>query len=248
MKFRGTDIVVWGANGVAGTAGFEELYQGDQALDWYAVLETGAALDITSSSANDVATTGTGLRTLTIYGLGTDKKYQEETIAMNGTTIVNSTKSWTDIFGAQGATYGTLKRNDGVIYMVKTGTGGTYTTPGVPGTVTSLVVKMLATFCSCQNGHWVVPADETQKYRLEFIAYEGHTQASTLAICTQSPWSATDPSCHIESIIGIANNYSNSIDLSKFKWEIGAGEGIRVRVLGASNSANVKATILLKRV
>lgn len=248
MKFRGTDIVVWGANNTAGTAGLEELYQGDQALDWYAVLGTGAALDITSSSANDVDTTGTGLQTLTIYGLGTDKKYQEETIAMNGTTIVTSVKSWTDIFGAQGATYGTLKQNAGDIYIVKTGTGGTYSTPGVPGTLTSLVAKQLAGFTSCQNGHWVVPADETQKYRLEFISYQGHTQASSLVICTQAPWSTTDPSCHIESTIGIGAGDSGTIDLSKFKWEIGSGEGIRLRVLGAAASANVRATLLLKRV
>lgn len=142
MTLQGTQIVVWGRNATAGT-GIEELYQNDQALNWPAILtSSGSTIDFSSSSANDDAG-GTGLKTLTLYGLGTDFKFHTETIALTGQTPVTSANSWTDIWGFEGATFGTGGTNGGDIYAVKTGTGGSYTT-GVPGTFTGAVGKMLA--------------------------------------------------------------------------------------------------------
>jgi hypothetical protein len=96
MILQGTNIVIWGRNATVGTA-MEELYQGDQALNWPAVLtSSGSTLDVSSSSAND-APLSTGALTLLIYGLGDDFKFQTETITLNGQTVVTGTKLWTDV-------------------------------------------------------------------------------------------------------------------------------------------------------
>lgn len=244
MTLQGTQIVVWGRNATVGT-GIEELYQGDQALNWPTILtSSGSALDFTSSSAADY-TGGTGMITLIVYGLGTDFKFQTETITLNGQTIVTSTKSWTDIWGFDGSTFGTGTANAGDIYAVKTGTGGTYTN-GVPGTLTGLLGKILAGWNSTCNGHWTAP-DAGEHFKLSYIKASGYTQASVLFVVKRSPW-GTDSSRHIKDVFGMGNQGYVFCDMEKLNIEIAPKESIELRVQGASASAVVQATMVLRRI
>lgn len=247
-KHSGNNIVVWGRNATVGTA-LEELYQYDQPLDWYAILtSSGSKLDVTSSSISDAAA-GTGARTIRITGLDASYKFQSEDLTMNGQTIVQSVKTWTDVFGADVLTHGTGKSNAGDIHIVKTGTGGTYTT-GVPGTLTSAICKILTGWNTSVNGHWTNPATAkgTSQYRLDCIHASAYTQAAALLVCTQDPW-GTDQSLHVECVIGIgATGALNPIDMSKAGIVLPEKRAVRLRPLGAAASAVVQATMMLSRV
>jgi len=244
MILQGTNIVIWGRNAAVGTA-MEELYQGDQALDWPAVLtSSGSTLDVSSSSADD-APADTGALTMLIYGLGADFKFQTETITLNGQTVVTGTKLWTDVWGLECATFGSGLTNAGDIYAVKTGTGGTYTN-GVPGTVTGLVGKILAGWNSTCNGHWTAP-DSGERFKLSYIKASAYTQAAVLFVVKRSPW-GTDSSRHIRDIIGMGNQGYVFCDMEKLNIEIAPKESIELRVLGAAASAVVQATMALRRI
>jgi len=246
-KHSGNNIVVWGRNATVGTA-LEELYQYDQALDWYAILGAGAALDVSSSSASDAAA-GTGARTIRVTGLDAAYAFQSEDITLNGQTKVTGTKTWTDVFGADVLTHGTGKANAGDIHIVKAGTGGTYTA-GVPGTLTSAICKMLTGWNTSMNGHWTNPATGkgSSQYRLDCIQASAYTQAAALIVCTQDPW-GTDQSLHVECVLGIgATGMVPPVDLSKAGIVLPEKRAVRLRPLGAAASAVVQATMLLTRV
>lgn len=127
----------------------------NQIVDLGVTFATAAKLDITSSSTSDAAA-GTGARTLEIAGLDFDGNPLFETITLNGQTIVTTTKDFWRVFGAQAMTFGTGRKNAGDLYIVKTGTGGTYTT-GVPGTLTSAMVKVLANESLGTSGFFTAP-------------------------------------------------------------------------------------------
>lgn len=113
----------------------------NQNVDLGAVLATASALDISSSNAADAAA-GTGARTIEIAGLDFAGNPLTETIALNGLTVVTTTKAFWRVFGAQAVTFGTGRKNAGDIYILKAGTGGAYAA-GVPPTLTSALIKIL---------------------------------------------------------------------------------------------------------
>jgi hypothetical protein len=87
---------------------------------------------------------GFGARTLFLLGLGATGQFQTETIALNGQSVVTTVNTWYRLFFARCLTTGTDLANAGDLYIVKTGTGGTYTN-GVPGvfTIASAILKIL---------------------------------------------------------------------------------------------------------
>ena len=89
------------------------VWEGTAAL--YTYLTSAEQLKVSSASANDTATTGTGARTLTIEGLDGNFAEQTETIDMAGASVVTTTKSFIRIFRAYVATSGALYSNDGII-------------------------------------------------------------------------------------------------------------------------------------
>lgn len=151
------------------------------AFRWDTVFDAAYALDISSSSTDDDGSpVGTGARTIEIYGLDKDFIFQKETVTLNGTTIVTTTKTWRRVFEIVVQTAGGGFANAGDIYVVKTGTGGTYTTPGVPGTLTSAAVKALAGDNFGLSGIWTAPRGTT--YTLAGISLTARAQSGTIKV------------------------------------------------------------------
>jgi len=198
------------------------------------LLATATKLDISSSSADDDSA-GTGARSVTIYGLGADKKYQTETIAMDGTTIVTTVKTWYRVFIIKVEAYGDGLVNAGNIYAVKTGTGGTYSTPGVPGTFTiaSAIVRMPATVCQGTTCFYTTPNITGGLWRVSSLDLSARTYAGTITIQVQDYGNAFAPrrEFYSEFPAGL------SVQLNLEKYNIVVGPDTDIRVLGAGASA-----------
>ncbi len=124
-------------------------------LRWDSVYDADYAVDVTSSSANDTSA-GTGARTATVYGLDKDFNFQKEAITLNGQTIVTTTKKYRRVFEIVVDSAGSLNKNDGDLYVVRTGTGGVYT-GGVPDTLTGATIKAMAGDNYGLSGLWTAP-------------------------------------------------------------------------------------------
>ena len=168
---------------------------------WANIFDNAYALDYSSSSANDAAA-GTGARTITVYGLDKDWNPVSETITMNGQTKVVGTQTFRRVFSAYVKTAGTGRFNAGDIYVVKTGTGGTYT-GGVPGTLTSGVLKMLIGDGNAFSGLFTAPAGTT--YILDKLVAMARGQAGTITL-----------------FHGDSTNTENSGPVGEFKLEVNA--------------------------
>lgn len=243
QALTGNTIRVWGRNAVVGTA-LEELYQYDQALDWYTILGAGAKLDVTSSAATDTAA-GVGARTVRIFGLGTTGNFLAETVTLNGQTIVTTLGDFTDVFGADVVSSGTSLNNVGDIHIVRTGTGGTYTA-GVPGTLTSALCRILIGWSTSMNGHWKVPSDGGV-YQLVDLCASSYTQAAAIQVVLADP-GATDKSRHVACVFGLGATGHLQVDLRDGGLVVGPGQAVLLRVLAATASAVVQGSMILKRV
>lgn len=82
----------------------------------YVYFDTAKTLGVSSSSANDTSA-GTGARTITITGLDSNWDEITEVITMNGQTKVTTTNSFLRVYRARITTSGTLKINDGNIFI-----------------------------------------------------------------------------------------------------------------------------------
>lgn len=87
----------------------------------YRTPTTATALEVVSSSADDTNSGGSGIRTVTIEGTGSDWRFQRETVEMNGTTAVDLTNTWTRVFR---------------LYAASSGSYATQSTPSHASTVT----------------------------------------------------------------------------------------------------------------
>jgi hypothetical protein len=146
---------------------------------WPSVFDAAYQLDISSSSAADLAATGTGARTLDIYGLDKDFNPLKETISLNGQTKITTVNAFRRVFEAVIVSAGTGFSAAGDIYLVKTGTGGTYTA-GVPGTLTGAVLKILATGLFGLSGLWTAPRGTC--YSLAAFGVSARAQSGTIYV------------------------------------------------------------------
>lgn len=113
-------------------------------MRWSTVFDIAYYLDISSSSANDDGSpAGTGAQIVRVLGLDANYNRIYEDVTLDGQTKVTTTKKFLRVFSAYVKAAGSGIVNAGDIYIVKTGTGGTYT-GGVPGTLTSAAIKILA--------------------------------------------------------------------------------------------------------
>jgi hypothetical protein len=215
-------------------------------LDQHTLLSTPAELDITSTSANDTSA-GTGARTLRLFGLGSNKKYQEEDITLKGNTIVQTTKTWYRLFSSKVLTVGSGGSNAGIIYVVKTGTGGTYTA-GTPGTFTgvSALAKMLAGTNQSSTCFYTTPNYTKGNWRLKRLMVSTKTQAGTLVISVQDHANNDVPTR--EFYVDFPAGYSDTFDLEDLKLDFGPDTDIRVLSLGAANGGVVHATLEIKEI
>ena len=145
-------IFKFGENDVVGTSA-ETLWKEGGLYDWAAVDAAAGQVTVSSSDADDVATTGTGARTVTIYGLNTSGVAASESVNMNGQTAVTSSGSYSRVNRIIVNTTGTTLSNEGIIYV---GTG-TVTT-GKPAVVWALAsANENQTLMSI----WTVPTGKT---------------------------------------------------------------------------------------
>jgi len=145
-----------------------------QKINWAATFFMAFQLDITSSNIADTVGS-TGARTLVLYGLDSDYNPLVEEINLAGQTKVTTVNSFRRLFAAYVTIAGTGEVNAGDIYIVKTGTGGTYTA-GVPGTLTSGVIKILVGDSLGYSGVWTAPRGT--QYRISSFVPAGNKAAS----------------------------------------------------------------------
>jgi len=163
-----------------GTVGTSILNVSDAAqnIDLGVTFDAAYKLDISSSSAADAAA-GTGMRKVEIYGLDYAGIPINESVTLNGQTAVQSTKSFWRVILAKIDTAGTGRKNAGDIYIVKTGTGGTYTA-GVPGTLTSCIIKILVGLNLGTSGIWTAPLGMI--YTIDSLVAQCRVQAGRIQV------------------------------------------------------------------
>ena len=146
-KIAGKKIIQkYGKNPSVSSGSYSTIWNGGGA---YTGFPAGAeTVTVTSSSINDVATTGTGLRTLRLYGLSATGLEQTEDIIMNGTTAVTSTLSYLRLNRAKGLTAGTLLHNDGNITIRQSVTTAT------------IFAVMPATYNTTMIAAYTIPSDK----------------------------------------------------------------------------------------
>lgn len=159
-RFFSDRPLIFGRAPAAGTA-LTNVSELGQAVDLGAVFNVAYALDVISSAAADAAA-GTGARTVNIAGLDLAGNPLAETVTLNGQTAVTTSKLFWRVFGAQCMTFGSGRKNAGDIYIYKTGTGGTIT-GGVPGTLTSAVIKILVGENLGSSGFFTAPLGNTYR-------------------------------------------------------------------------------------
>lgn len=106
------------------TSGFKTLWPTGSGTV-YTIPTTAETLDLTSSSNSDT-TAGTGARTITLYGIDENRRYQTETVTMNGTTGVTTSRSWLGVNVAEVATAGSTRKAVGNISITGTDSSNTY--------------------------------------------------------------------------------------------------------------------------
>lgn len=166
-----------GRNGACGT-GYEELTPVGAAVDQYSLFAgTAAAVDLTSSSADD-DTGGTGAITVSVMGLDSAYNPVEEIVTLNGQTAVSTTQEFLRVHAIVVLTAGTGLVNAGDIYAVKT--GASTWTAGVPDDLTKCACKVPAGMGQSKCGTITVPA--LQRYKPKRLRAGGRGDSFTLAL------------------------------------------------------------------
>lgn len=106
----------FGTNEAIKSTAFESIWTGGDLYPWPTSAQT---VNVVSTSANDVATTGTGARTVELQGLNSSYIEISETINMNGVTNVLSSNSYLRLHRAKVVTAGSLGHNEGLITMTQ---------------------------------------------------------------------------------------------------------------------------------
>jgi len=117
----------FGANKDADSPNEETIWTGGGI---YVYLSSASILKISSASAADTVPSGTGAKTVQIYGLDSSFNEQNETISLTGQTSVNTVNQYRRIFRMIIRSAGSTGSNEGIVYA---GTGTV--TAGVPATV-----------------------------------------------------------------------------------------------------------------
>ena len=193
----------------------------------YSYLTAATVLKVSSSSTADTSA-GTGARTVELFGLDANYNEINETITLNGQTVVNTTKEYLRINRMVVRSAGSGGSNAGVIYA---GTG-TVTT-GVPANVYASVNGVTGANQSLM-ALWTVPAGYTA-YLLQYDISNG-TTSNTPAVCklvlSVRPYGEVFQSKDVKSLTtGMHVEETFSIPI-----KIEEKSDIEVRALSSSNS------------
>ena len=126
---------------------------------------TTVTLQIASTSANDINTTGTGARTLFIQGLDSNFDAQTETINLNGQTGVNSANTYIRINIMVINSTGSSNSNEGIIYC--SDSTDTFTA-GVPQNRAYDIMRI--GYSLSQTGLFTVPRGKILLYRYLLVS------------------------------------------------------------------------------
>jgi hypothetical protein len=200
----------------------------------------------TQSGTHTLFIPGTGANSIMVFGLDGSYNPQWEEIALAGTTPVTTVKSYLRLFGAEVTRSGSGKVNAGNIHIIKTGTAGAYTTPGIPDTLTSALCLVLAGWGSSQNGMYTVPAGKTAT--LKGLILNARSQACTFWLVSQRLADTEDNSLHIDFPVEV--NVTNGVLITPgdlgMKLTYGEKTDIRLRVFAAAASGIATGTIILE--
>lgn len=200
-------------------------------LDQSVIDATPATVSVASTeNTQDVDTTGTGLRSLTLSGLDSSGNAQSETILMNGNTAVVSSNTYSAVTGWEGLTWGSTGANEGVIWV---GTG-TFTA-GVPA------VKLFSGDIGHNRGltaYYVVPTAKT--LYAQQIVVNATTAAAAIEIFVET--SADGAIWFTEMILGFA---AGGVVTSPIIGMAGIAAGTHVRLQGVASAAATDTTAIL---
>jgi hypothetical protein len=176
-QLTGKSVLVLGFNGAIANAE-EDLWDASQ--DWLP-FAAAVTLDVSSGSAADVLTSGTGAWTLRLIGLDADRKLQTEDINLNGQTAVVSTKAYLRLLGAEVIAVGTGLKNAGIIYIADS---VVTQTAGVPSDLTKLCGWVAIGMNRTMSGFYTVPMGVT--YRLRQLYMTARAQIVTHYLLTRT--------------------------------------------------------------
>lgn len=194
----GTKVRVSGFNGAV--ANTEEHL--NSASTTFTDLAAATLLKISSGSAADTNTSGTGARTVMVFGIDGNYNLQQETVALNGQTEVLTVNTYLAVFGLEVLSWGTGLKNAGIIYAAD---DGATVTAGVPGTLILCTIPVGENISF--SGNYIIPAG--MKYRLNGIIVGNRAQIVDTYIKLKEyggqwkyyvtiPASATHPSTYID--------------------------------------------------
>lgn len=109
----------FGRNNDIDTASPEDIWAGGGTRVFLSSAET---IEVVSDDVNDTSD-GTGARTVQLQGLDSNYKFIEETITLNGTSVVTSTKSYLRVYRSYVVTAGSSGSNEGTITFDPTSSG-----------------------------------------------------------------------------------------------------------------------------
>jgi hypothetical protein len=226
-KYRGKVIALCGYNAACNTT--DENLADHSTLITYAAARAAAKVQVSCANAADAAA-GTGARKIKICGLDADYMFQSEEITLNGQAYVESALSYRSVFSAEVSSAGTGLTNAGIIYIIITGTGGALTA-GVPATLTSQWIQILAGASIGTSGLFTVPAGS--KARLIRMQASGMAQP-----CILSVWSCdqADGVLKRDEIYGIGSNQNLDEEIDR-RLDIEYPEKVDIYLRGLSTTA-----------
>jgi hypothetical protein len=185
---------------------------------------------ISSSNTNDVAGSGTGVRTIKVQGLDANYTEIEEDISLNGQTQVITTKEYLRIYRAYTLTSGSNGASAGTIYVGTTGA-----TAGVPPTVYASFGASNQT----QMATFTVPANKTL-YVDDVVftaAISLANNSATVKLVTREFGTNSFRTRVIETV----QSNSNSVPFT-YPLAIPAKTDIECRALASSNNNQISAS------
>jgi len=174
----GRKVLILGFNGAIAAAE-EDLWDASQ--DWLP-FAAAVTLDISSGSAADIMTSGTGAWSLQLIGLDAAGKLQTEDIALNGQTAVVSTKAYLRLLGAEVLSVGTGLKNAGIIYIADS---VVTQTAGVPSDLTKLCGWIAVGMNRTMSGFYTIPVG-AGSYKFKQLYLTARAQIVTYYLLTRT--------------------------------------------------------------
>jgi hypothetical protein len=191
---------------------------------------TPATVQVASTSANDVDTTGTGAWSVLVIGLDASGVEQSETVLLNGQTAVATVNTYSAITGLRVLTAGTTGSNEGNIWVGN----GTFTA-GVPATPYSVAdIAYNKGLCA----YYVVPATKTF-YGTQFIA---NMSSSAKDVEFFIETSADGAFWVTEAVFGFS---TGATIVSPIHAMPGMPPGTHIRIRAEANTATTDITALM---